>query len=150
MKTDTNLALIMLGLVVVGVIALAVWGGAQVNAAAADVNASATASEVPGLALIGGQLAGWALSAVVGVFVTAVATGIVAFARQWWKTRGSKRAWRSGPNAQWQGQERTPKAISDADLMRLMMYQQMTAGQQGNAKQNVTPMPIDDDLNIKF
>jgi hypothetical protein len=82
----------------------------------------------------------------------AIATGLIAWARQWWKGRSNKRAWRSGPNAQWQqGQERGPRQVSDAELMRAMMMQQMMANSGGRG-QRPTPntVPNDDDLMIDF
>lgn len=152
MKTQTDVAMIMLALVVAGVIALAVWSGAQVNAAAAAVNAEAAAGQVSGLALIGGQVAGWALSTVIGIVVIAIATGLVAWVRKWWQSRSlsGKRTWRSGPNAQWQQPERGPRTASSDELMRVMLMQQILGGNQKSLPSQRSSLNEDDDLNLDF
>lgn len=148
MKTQTEMAMVMLVLIVAAVIALTVWSGSQVEVAAAQVNAEVATGKLPMAAMIGGEMAGWALKTLIGVIVLAIATGIAAWVRQWWKSQNSKRAWRKGPNAKWQGQERAPRPISEADFMRAILYQQMM--QNSQRRQTTQTMPLDDELDIDF
>jgi hypothetical protein len=150
MKTQTDMALIGLVLVVVAGIALAVWSAGQVDMAAAQVGAQAAAEKLPMAAVIGGQVSGWALKTLIGIAALAIATGMIAWVRQWWKGRNSKRAWRGGPNAQWQSNERGPRVASSDELMRLMLMQQMAANKAGSETRAQRIMPADDKFNINF
>jgi len=150
MKTQTDMALFGLLLAVMAVFAFGIWSAGQVDVAAAQVNAQAAAGQLPMAEVIGGQVSGWALKTIIGIVAVAIATAGVAWVRQWWKRRNGKRAWRSGPNAQWQGQERGPRQVNDADLMRMMMMQQMMAANNNGKRTSSTSAPVDDDLNIDF
>jgi hypothetical protein len=157
MKTNTDVAMIALVLVVLSVIALAVFSAGQVSLAAAQVNAEAAAGQLPLAAVVGGQLSGWALSSLIGIVVLAVASGLAAWARRWWVTRDGRRsAWRSGPNARWQGLEvaeraaRGPRSISSDEWMRMMLMQQMMSATSQDKSRRASQQMVDDDLNIRF
>jgi hypothetical protein len=148
MKTQTEMSLMMLGLVVVIVIAYSIYSAGQVDLAASQVGATAAAEKLPEAAVIGGQVTGWALKTLLGVLGLALATGLVAWVRQWWRVRNSKRAWRSGPNAQWQpSQERGPRTMSGDEMLRLMLMQQMMGNRQKNQAES---QRSNDDLPLKF
>lgn len=142
MKTNTSTEILGLIAVVAVAVALAVWAGAQTAVAAAKVNAEAAASQAPALTLIGGQLAGWALNTILGIVAVALASGLVVWAKGAWKGRQEGKKWKSGPNAQWQGQERGPRAASSDELMRMMLMQQMMTNGRGKA---MTQAPVNDD-----
>ena len=129
MKTDTTLPLLFMVLIVAGVLALAVWNSSAVDLAALQVNATAAGSQVPQAELVISQVAGWAMSAVIGIVVTAIAAGLTAWARsQWPKWFGSSKKWKSGPNARWQQQERAPRQASEGEILRMLLMQQLTQG----------------------
>ena len=129
MKTDTTLPLLFMVLIVAGVIVLAVWSSSAVDLAALQVNATAAGSQVPQAELVISQAAGWALSAVIGIVVTAIAAGLAAWARTQWRTWfGQNKKWKSGPNARWQQTERAPRQASEGEIMRMLLMQQLTQG----------------------
>ena len=147
MKNGTEIYLIGLVCLVVAVFGWSIFSSQQVDLAAAQVGATVASGQLPMAAVIGGQVAGWALSSILGMVAVAVGAVAVAYARKLWKGRNEKRAWRNGPNAQWQ-QERQPRAVSDAEMLKMMMVQQMMANNPGKRQQQV---PVDDDdLGIQF
>jgi hypothetical protein len=149
MKTQTEMTLIGLALVVVAVIAWAVLSAGQVDLAAAQVGAQVAAEKLPEAAVIGGQISGWALKTLLGIVAVAMATGLIAWLRQWWRKRKTdKRAWRSGPNANWQT-ERGTRATSGDELMRMLMMQQMLANNPRRPAAQANLLK-DDDFPVEF
>jgi hypothetical protein len=134
------LALILLG---------NMWSGMQVDIAANQVQASAGASTLPAPALMLGE---WIVKAVVGLvmggLVTAGIAALVVWVRKQWRASAAPK-WAPGPNANW-GRERGPKAVSDAELMRMMMYQQMAAQNGGRMPARPMVQEVDDEPTIRF
>jgi len=135
------LALILLG---------NMWSGMQVDIAATQVQASAGASTLPAPALLLGE---WIVKAVVGLvlggLVTAGITALVVWARKQLRATSNPQKWTPGPNASW-GRERGPRTVSEADLMRMMMYQQMAAQNGGRVPARPMVQEVDDDPAIRF
>jgi hypothetical protein len=132
------LALILLG---------NMWSGMQVDIAANQVQASAGASTLPAPALMLGE---WIVKAVVGLvlggLVTAGITALVVWVK---KQLRPEPTWKAGPNANW-GRERGPRAVSEAELMRMMMYQQMAAQNGGRVPARPMVQEVDDDPAIRI
>jgi hypothetical protein len=148
MKTNTDISLVILVLVVIGAIAWSIVSSSQASMAAAQVTAEAAGEQMPMMAVIGGQVTGWAIKTIIGVVVVAIATGLVAWARQWWKGRNGKQAWRKGPNAKWQQQEQAPRQATMESVIQTMLLRDLMA--QRGQKNQPAPMPIDDELHIDF
>jgi len=148
MKNGTEIYLIGLVCLVVAVFGWSIFSSQQVDLAAAQVGATVASGQLPMAAVISGQVTGWALSSILGMVAVAVGSVAVAYARKMWKGRNGKRAWRNGPNAQWQ-QERQPRPVSDAEMLKTMVYQQMLANNPGK-RQTAQQVPVDDELDIRF
>ena len=131
MKTGMELPLF--GLIVLTILVLLwnTWSGLQLDLSVAALNATMAGTETLEPVLIAGQ---WIVKAVVGTLlsgaVVAGATALIAWARKQWRTHQmDQRKWQSGPNAHW-GRQPQPKPVSEAELMRIWMMQQLG----GNSK----------------
>ena len=82
--------------------------------------------------------------------VIAGATALFIWARKQLRLQNAEqRQWKSGPNAYW-GQPRQPKVMSETELYRLMLMQQM-AGGPGKPTQNIRlTTEADDEPTITF
>jgi len=146
MKTDTDLMMIGLALLVMAGIAFAVLSAGQADLAAAQVGATVAAEQLPEATVIAGQLSGWALKTLLGIVAVAIGSAVVVLVRRWWKTRQGGRAWKKGPNARWQPEQ--PRQMSVESMMQMMMMRELM--QQRGAQKNQPAMPNDDDLGIEF
>jgi hypothetical protein len=107
------------------------------------------------------MLAGeWIVKALVsllfGGVATAGATALIVWARKQWRNQDTEqKKWRSGPNANWARQPQ-PKPLSEAEMMRLMLMQQMGLGRASiNSTYQQDTMPptltrMDDDEPTNF
>ena len=121
----------LIGLVVL--VALVVlwnaWSGIQLDLSVASLNATVAGTEAPGPVLIAGQ---WIVKAIAGTLlsgaVIAGATALISWARKQWRAhQNDQKKWQPGPNANW-GRQAQPKPVSEAELMRIWMMQQMGVG----------------------
>lgn len=149
MKTETGLPLMALVLVLAGVIAFAVWSASAADAAALQVRAAAIGNQMPEATLIMSEVAGWALRAVLGIIVVAIASGLAYWMRSNWRQwlRGDDK--RRARQQQVAGYERGPRQMSEAELMRMILMQQLGTPQQRGARMRPTqPMPDNDDDDL--
>jgi fatty acid desaturase len=121
MKTGMGNGLILIMILVALGIAMSVLQAQQVEMATAQVQASTAAAQMPFVEALAGQLGGWLLKTAIGVVIVGVAGLAVAFLRS--KMRFNKRAWRSGPNAQWQPKEPRERGLTTNDILKFMMMQ---------------------------
>jgi hypothetical protein len=151
MKTQMEYPLIGLVVLVILVILWNLWSGMQVDLAVASLNATIAGTAAPEPVLIAGQ---WVVKAIVGTLlggaVTAGATALWIWARKQLRLQNAEqRQWKSGPNANW-GQQRPPKVLSETELYRLMLMQQM-AGNPVKPSQNIRlTTESDDEPTITF
>ena len=153
MKTQMEYPLIGLIVLVVLVILWNIWSGMQVDLAVASLNATIAGTEAPAPVMIAGQ---WIVKAIVGTLISSVviagATALFIWARKQLRLQNAEqRQWKGGPNAYW-GQPRQPKAMSESELYRLMLMQQM-GGQLPAKSQQMRPpefMEADDEPTITF
>lgn len=139
LKTQMEYPLLGLVVLVILVILWDIWSGMQVDLAVASLNATMAGTTAPEPVLIAGQ---WIVKAILGTLlggaVTASATALWIWARKKWRQQNAEqRQWKSGPNANW-GQPRQPKVMSEAELYRLMLMQQM-GGQLPVSSQPIRP-----------
>ena len=153
MKTGVEYPLIGLVALVALVIIWNIWSGMQVDLSVASLNATIAGTEAPAPVLLAGQ---WIVKAFVGAIIggtiTAGTTALFFWARKKWRQQNAEQGqWISGPNAFW-GQPRQPKVMSEAELYRLMLMQQM-GGQVTAGSQPIRPpvlMEADDEPTITF
>jgi phosphate/sulfate permease len=150
MKTGMQYPLIGLAVLLLVAILGKTWNNAQIDIATARMQAQALGTELPSGALAIGEIgAFWVIKAIAGTLLAGAGTAIGV--RLWadWKKRKRQSNWMPGPNANYQRQPPAQKAVSNAELYRMMMYQQM---QQGGARK--TPAQIgmanDDEPEIVF
>jgi hypothetical protein len=129
----------LIGLVVLVVLVILwnIWSGMQVDLAVASLNATIAGTEAPAPVMIAGQ---WIVKALVGTLlssaVIAGATALFVLVRKQLRLHNAEqKKWQGGPNAYW-GQPRQPKVMSESELYRLMLMQQM-AGGTGKPPQNI-------------
>ena len=128
MKTGMEWGLAALALALIAGMALAQLSSATVSIQTARAQASVAAGQIPEVAVIGGQVSGWAISAMLSIVGIGLATALVMFIRA--RIRMAQRqAWKSGPNARWQksssGGNSQGKSLSTDELMRLMLMREM-------------------------
>ena len=133
MKNGTELPLLALLLVAALAVLFAIWSSMQVDLAAAQVNATVAQGQMPLVETITGQVSGWIVKAVLGVLALGAASALVLWVRSLLQKRPSGQ-WQGGPNARWQREPR-PRAISEAELMRMYLMQQLTGGRPADARQ---------------
>jgi len=145
----------LLGVLVVAVLVglWNAWSGLQVDLSAGSVNALAASQAAPDPVVVAG---GWVVKAIIGTLiggtVTAGAAALFVWVRgQMRKQATEQKQWKAGPNANW-GHQAQPKPLSDADLMRYMMMQQMGGfGERGSPRRTtLTRLEEDDDQTINF
>ena len=150
LKTQMEYPLIGLVVLLALVILWNIWSGMQVDLAVASLNATVAGTETPGPVLVAGQ---WVVKAIIGTviggFITAGATALFIWARKKWRQHNlASNKWNSGPNAYW-GQPRQPKVMSESELYRLMLMQQMASNKTGSGSQPSAMFPtvtrMDDD-----
>lgn len=150
LKTQMEYPLIGLVVLLALVILWNIWNGMQVDLAVASLNATVAGTEAPEPVLVAGQwIVKAVISTVIGGFVTAGATALFVWARKKWRQHNlGKQKWNSGPNAYW-GQPRQPKVMSESELYRLMLMQQMASNKTGADNQPGAMFPtvtrMDDD-----
>lgn len=145
MKTQMEYPLVGLIVLVVLVILWNIWSGMQVDLAVASLNATIAGTEAPAPVMIAGQ---WIVKALVGTLlssaVIAGATALFVWVRKQLRLHNAEqKKWQGGPNAYW-GQPRQPKVMSESELYRLMLMQQM-AGGTGKPPQNIRVATENDD-----
>jgi hypothetical protein len=138
MKTGMEYPLIGLVILVALVVLWNAWSGMQLDLSVAALNATVAGTETPEPVLIAGQ---WLVKALVGTVlsgaVIAGATALIAWARKQWRTHQmDQRKWQPGPNANW-GRQPQPKPVSEAELMRMWMMQQLG----GNSRPASSSLP---------
>ena len=157
MKTGMEYPLIGLVVLVALGILWNIYSGMQLDAAVAATNAAATGATLPAAVTIGGQ---WVVNAIVSTLIggagTAGAAWLIVWVRKQVTGQSAKKDWTPGPNANW-GQQRGPKAPSEADLYRMMLMQQMNGGRgfdtgARNAPYSTTGRVVetDDEPSITF
>jgi hypothetical protein len=129
MKTGVEYPLMGLVVLVALVILWNIWSGMQVDLSVASLNATIAGTEAPAPVMMAGE---WIVKAIVGTLMSGVvvasATALFIWARKKWRQQNAGQGqWKSGPNAYW-GQPRQPKVMSEAEMMRHFMLQQMTGG----------------------
>jgi len=151
LKTQMEYPLISLVALLGLVVLWNLWSGMQVDLAVASLNATVAGAEAPGPVLVVGQ---WVVKAIIGTliggFVTTGATAVFVWARKTWRQQHNPATskWASGPNAYW-GQPHQPKAMSESELYRLMLMQQMASNKSSAGSQPGAMFPtvtrMDDD-----
>jgi uncharacterized protein (DUF697 family) len=148
----------LIGLVVLVALVILwnIWSDMQVDLAVASLNATIAGTEAPAPLMVAGQWIVKALvGAVIGGAITAGATALFTWARKKWRQHNlTQHKWNSGPNAYW-GQPRQPKVMSEAELYRLMLMQQMAGNRTSTASQSGAVLPTltrmeDDEPTITF
>jgi hypothetical protein len=123
----------------------------QFDLAVASLNATIAGTATPAPVMIAGE---WIVKALVGTLLSGVvvagATALIVWARKQLRLQNAEqRQWKGGPNANW-GQPRQPKVMSETELYRLMLMQQM-AGGSGKPTQNIRlTTEGDDEPTITF
>ena len=153
MKTQMEYPLIGLVVLLVLVLLWNIWSGMQLDLAVASLNATIAGTATPAPMMIAGE---WIVKALVGTLLSGVviagATALIVWARKQLRLQNAEqRQWKSGPNAYW-GQPRQPKVLSETELYRLMLMQQM-GGQLPAKSQQMRPsvfMEADDEPTITF
>jgi hypothetical protein len=135
MKTGMEYGLIGLVVLVALGLLMAFLSGQQVEMAAAQVTATTATAQTPMAAAFLGQMSGWLVKFALGVLIAALAGLLVAWVRTKMRPQ-SRRAWRNGPNAQWQQKEPRQQGVTTADLLKLMMAQNGQRPQQGRGQQS--------------
>lgn len=140
MKTGMGNGLILIVVLVACGIGMSVLQAQQVELATAQVQATTAAAQMPLIETMLGQLGGWLIKFSLGVVVAGVAGMGFAWLRL--KLRpASRRAWRSGPNAQWQHREPRERGVTTTDLLKIMMMQNGQRPQQRSQDQNAADEP---------
>jgi hypothetical protein len=133
MKTGMEYGLIgLVALVALGLL-MSVVNAQQVEMAAAQVQATIATAQIPMAATFLGQFGGWLVKFALGVLIAGLAGLLVAWVRSKMRPK-SRRAWRNGPNAQWQQREPRERGVTTADLLKLMMMQNGQQPQQGRGQ----------------
>jgi hypothetical protein len=149
MKTGMEWALLGLLLLIVLAIGLQTWNSVQVELSADQVSALAAGQQLPAGFLTLGELGvSWIVKAVIGTFVGGLGLALGYKGWEWFRKRNRQKNWQSGPNANYQRQGTAPRMPSDAELLRLAMYQQMAAN--GNRPPQVRMTNDDEEPNITF
>jgi hypothetical protein len=135
MKTQMEHPLIGLVVLLVLVLLWNIWSGMQLDMAVASLNATIAGAATPAPVMIAGE---WIIKALVGTLlsgtVVAGATALIVWVRKQLRLQNQEqKKWQGGPNAYW-GQPRQPKVMSEAELYRLMLMQQMTGNQGTSSK----------------
>jgi hypothetical protein len=135
MKTQVEYPLIGLVVLLVLVLLWNIWSGMQLDMAVASLNATIAGAATPAPVMIAGE---WIVKALVGTLlsgiVVASATALIVWARKQLRLQNQEqKKWQGGPNAYW-GQPRQPKVMSESELYRLMLMQQMTGSPGASAK----------------
>jgi len=115
------------------------WSGMQVDLSVSAVTATAAGQAAPDIVMMSGQ---WIVKAIVGTLiggtVTAGAAALIVWGRgQMRKQAAEQKQWTAGPNANWGRSQAQPKPISEAELTRYWMMQQMGMGRGERG----SPMP---------
>ena len=102
------------------------WSGMQLDLSVASLNATIAGTEAPESVLVAGQ---WIVKALIGTLlsgaVVAGVTVLISWGRKQWRAyQGDQKKWQPGPNANW-GRQPQPKPVSEAELMRIWMMQQL-------------------------
>ena len=121
MKTGMGNGLILIVVLVACGIVMSVLQAQQVELATAQVQSTAAAAQMPLIETMVGQLGGWLIKFALGVIVAGLAGLIFTWLRS--KLRKPPRAWRGGPNAQWQHREPRERGVTTTDLLKIMMMQ---------------------------
>lgn len=126
MRTGMHYPLIGLAILLAAAILGKIWNNAQIDIATSQLQAEALGTELPPGALALGEIgAAWVIKAIVGTLLAGAGTAIGLKVWDVWKKRQHQTNWAPGPNANYQRQPAAPR-VSDADLYRMMLYQQMT------------------------
>lgn len=127
MKTGMGLPLVVLVFALVLVVLWNIWGGYQVEIAAAQVQATAVGGTVTAPAMLGAQMI---VKAIIGLLFGGVITAAIGYGVAWLR-RQTRSSWQSGPNARWQTKqqpaERSLRGPSETELYRAMLMQQVRA-----------------------
>ncbi|HAE59340.1 MAG TPA: hypothetical protein DCG54_07500 [Anaerolineae bacterium] len=142
MKTGMEGGLVVIVILVALAIGMSIVNAQQVEMATAQVQASTAAAQMPMAQVAVGQLGGWLLKFAIGVVVAGV--GGLAFA--WLRSKlrpSSRRAWRNGPNAQWQGkkeaQQPRERGLTMTDMLKFMTLLSGKQTQQPPHNQTAKP-----------
>ena len=151
MKTGVEYPLAGLVILVFLVILWNVWSGMQVDLSVASLNATIAGTEAPAPVMMAGE---WIVKAIVGTLMSGVVvagtTALFIWARKKWRQQNAEQGqWKSGPNAYW-GQQRQPKVMSESELYRLMLMQQMGGGSGKPARNIHVTTEADDEPTITF
>ena len=152
MKTNAGLPFVVLIFAGIAGIFWSVWSSMQVNLAVTQIEATTAEAKLSETAVIAGQVSGWALKTALGVVAVAIATGVVAFAREKIKQSRQKKHWQPGPNAYWGQQQapKQPKPMSQAEIFQLWMQQQMFQNMPKQERPQMPELPKGDDSGNVF
>lgn len=144
MKTQMEYPLIGLIVLLFLVLLWNIWNDMQLDLAVASLNATIAGTPTPAPAMVAGE---WIVKALVGTLlsgtVVAGATALIVWAKKQLRLHNTEqKKWQNGPNAYW-GQPRQSKALSEAELYRLMLMQQMS--RSGKSAQNIRVTTENDD-----
>lgn len=126
MKTGMHYPLLgLLALMAVAVVG-SIWRHTQTEIAIAQLTAQSMGADLPGGWLAFGEIgAYWVIKAIVGTLLAGAGTAVGLKIWNAWKKGKRQNAWVSGPNANYQQRQPSQKNVSDSDLYRMMLYQQM-------------------------
>lgn len=141
MKTEMEYGLFgLVALVALGLL-MSVFNAQQVEMAAAQVQATTAMAQMPMAATFLGQFGGWLVKFALGVLIAGLAGLLMAWVRSKMFSK-SRRAWRNGPNAQWQQREPREQGVKTADLLKLMIQQNIQRHQpRGQSQKNDANKP---------
>ena len=127
------------------------WSGMQLDLSVASLNATVAGTEAPAPVLVAGQ---WIVKALIGTLlsgaVIAGATALITWARKQWRARqNDQKKWQPGPNANW-GRQAQPKPVSEAELLRVWMMQQLQGNGKGRTPLTITRTDDSDEPTITF
>lgn len=146
MKTGMHYPL--LGLFALMAIAIigSIWKHVQTEVAIAQLTAQSLGPDLPGGWLAFGEIGTfWVVKAILGSLLAGAGTAIGLKFWNAWKKKKRQNAWVSGPNANYQRQQPAPRGVSDSELYRMMLYQQMQNGVRPPRSSAQNRMVNDDD-----
>lgn len=146
MKTGMHLPLLGLFAILALAILGSAWKYARTEIAIASLAAESVGADLPAGWMAMGEIgASWVVKAVVGSLLMGAGTAIGMKAWNAWKKKNRQEAWAPGPNANYQRQPPAPRGMSENELYRMMLYQQMTQNGARPAKRPAQNGMVNDD-----
>jgi len=127
MKTGMHLPLLGLFCILAIAILGSAWRYTRTEIAIASLAAESVGASLPSGWMAMGEVGTfWIVKAILGSLLAGAGTAIGLKFWNAWKKKNRQGTWAPGPNAQYQRQPPAPKGVSENELYRMMLYQQMT------------------------